>query len=119
MNLFHTPKCLRYVHNDSHFLFCMCGSSRHYLWYCHHHNSCRNDIRHWQAGCRHHRIWSDIRIAVKEVLRAKQDLYEILSYHTGQTVQQLEKDAQRDFWMSSEEAKEYGLIDQVISREKK
>ena len=62
---------------------------------------------------------SDIQIAVKEVLRAKQDLYEILSYHTGQTVQQLEKDAQRDFWMSSEEAKEYGLIDQVISREKK
>ncbi|MBO7461121.1 MAG: ATP-dependent Clp protease proteolytic subunit [Bacteroidales bacterium] len=62
---------------------------------------------------------SDIDIAVKEVLRTKQDLYEILSYHTGQTVQQIEKDAQRDFWMSSEEAKEYGLIDQVIFREKK
>ena len=56
----------------------------------------------------------DIDIAVKEVLRTKQDLYEILSYHTGQTVQQIEKDAQRDFWMSSEDAKEYGLIDQVI-----
>lgn len=62
---------------------------------------------------------SDIQIAVQEVLRSKQDLYDILSYHTGRSIAQLEKDAQRDFWMSSEEAKEYGIIDQVIFREKK
>lgn len=62
---------------------------------------------------------SDIQIAVNEILRAKQDLYEILSEHTGQPIEKLAKDSQRDLWMSSQEAKEYGLIDQVIIREKK
>jgi ATP-dependent Clp protease protease subunit len=62
---------------------------------------------------------SDIQIAVKEVLRAKKDLYDILSEHTGQSVEKLEKDSQRDLWMSSDEAKAYGIIDQVIKREKK
>lgn len=61
---------------------------------------------------------SDIQIAVNEVLKAKNDLYEILSLHTGKDVAQLEKDSKRDFWMSSEEAKNYGLIDQVIFRDK-
>lgn len=62
---------------------------------------------------------SDIQISVNQILRAKQDLYEILSEHTGQTVEKLAKDSQRDLWMTSQEAKEYGLIDQVIFREKK
>lgn len=62
---------------------------------------------------------SDIQIAVNEILRAKQDLYQILSDHTGQPVEKLAKDSQRDLWMSSQEAKEYGLIDQVIIRDKK
>ncbi len=62
---------------------------------------------------------SDIQISVNQILRAKQDLYEILSEHTGQTVEKLANDSQRDLWMTSQEAKEYGLIDQVIFREKK
>jgi len=62
---------------------------------------------------------SDIQIAVNEILRAKQDLYEILADHTGQPIEKLAKDSQRDLWMSAQEAKEYGLIDQVIFREKK
>ena len=61
---------------------------------------------------------SDIQITVNEIVRARQDLYEILSQHTGQTIEKISKDAQRDFWMTSEEAKNYGLIDQVISRDK-
>ena len=61
---------------------------------------------------------SDIQISVNEILKAKNDLYEILSFHTGQPVEKIEKDGNRDYWMLSNEAKEYGLIDQVISRDK-
>ncbi|MCQ2975720.1 MAG: ATP-dependent Clp protease proteolytic subunit [Bacteroidales bacterium] len=61
---------------------------------------------------------SDIQIAVNEILKAKADLYDILAYHTGQTVEKIAQDSQRDFWMGSQEAKEYGLIDQVVIRQK-
>ena len=61
---------------------------------------------------------SDIQISVNEILRAKKDLYDILSLHTGQPFEKIEKDGNRDYWMLSDEAKEYGLIDQVISRDK-
>ncbi|MCQ2253255.1 MAG: ATP-dependent Clp protease proteolytic subunit [Bacteroidales bacterium] len=61
---------------------------------------------------------SDIQISVNEILSARKDLYDILSLHTGKPVEQIAKDAQRDFWMRSEEAKNYGLIDQVIFRDK-
>ncbi len=56
---------------------------------------------------------SDISIQAEEILRTKKRLNEILAYHTGQTLQQIEKDTDRDRYMSSEEAKAYGLIDNV------
>ena len=62
---------------------------------------------------------SDIQIAVNEIIKAKNDLYEILSEHTGQPAEKIAQDSQRDFWMSAAEAKEYGLIDQVVFRDKK
>lgn len=61
---------------------------------------------------------SDIRIATNEALKIKQTLYQILSDHTGVPVKTIEKDANRNFWMGSEEAKEYGLIDRVLFRER-
>ena len=57
---------------------------------------------------------SDIEITVNEIKKIKKELYEIISFHTGKTVKQVEKDSDRDFWMSSLEAKEYGLVDEVL-----
>ncbi len=62
---------------------------------------------------------SDIQINVNNLLSVKEDLYAILSDHTGKPVDQIIKDSQRDLWMSSTAAMEYGLIDKVITREKK
>ena len=59
---------------------------------------------------------SDIEITAREILRTKRELYDILSLHTGQTVKKIERDADRDYWLSSEEAKAYGLIDEVLSK---
>jgi ATP-dependent Clp protease protease subunit len=58
----------------------------------------------------------DIEIQTKEILRMKQKLNEILSEATGKSVDELERDSDRDFFMSSFEAKEYGLIDEVIEK---
>ncbi|AEX84695.1 ATP-dependent Clp protease, proteolytic subunit ClpP [Marinitoga piezophila KA3] len=60
----------------------------------------------------------DIEIQAQEILRMKKMLNKILSEHTGKDVSQIEKDADRDFFMSAEEAKEYGLIDKVIKSRK-
>ncbi|PTL34950.1 ATP-dependent Clp endopeptidase, proteolytic subunit ClpP [Candidatus Methylomirabilis limnetica] len=61
---------------------------------------------------------SDIQIQAKEILRMRQELDRIIASHTGQPLERIEKDSDRDFFMSPEEAKEYGLIDEVIhSRE--
>lgn len=60
---------------------------------------------------------SDIDIQAREVLRYRVLLNQILSKHTGQTVEQVEKDTDRDYYMSAKEACEYGLIDEVIERE--
>jgi ATP-dependent Clp protease protease subunit len=57
---------------------------------------------------------SDVEITVNEVRKIKQELYDILSNHTGQTVEKIAKDSNRDYWMTSDEAKEYGLIDEVL-----
>ena len=62
---------------------------------------------------------SDIEITAREILRTKRELYDILSLHTGQTVKKIERDADRDYWLSSEEAKAYGLIDEVLSKREK
>lgn len=62
---------------------------------------------------------SDIEITAREILKLKKELYEILAYHTGKSYEQIEKDSDRDHWMTSEEAKEYGMIDEVLVRNKK
>ena len=62
---------------------------------------------------------SDIEITAKQIIRTKKELYEILSSHTGQTVKRIEKDADRDYWMTSAEACDYGLIDEVLRKRDK
>lgn len=57
---------------------------------------------------------SDVEITVNEVRKVKHELYEILSNHTGQTIERVTKDSNRDYWMTAEEAKNYGLIDEVL-----
>lgn len=61
---------------------------------------------------------SDISIAAREILRWKQTLNEVISEHSGQEVARVEKDSDRDFYMTADEAKEYGLVDQVIQFKK-
>lgn len=58
----------------------------------------------------------DIEIQAKEILYHKRTLNELLSYHSGQPFERIEADTERDFFMSAVEAKDYGLIDQVISK---
>lgn len=57
---------------------------------------------------------TDMEISLKQILELKKDLYEILSKHSGKTANQIEKDADRDYWMRAAEAKKYGLIDEVL-----
>jgi ATP-dependent Clp protease protease subunit len=57
---------------------------------------------------------SDIEITVNEVRKIKQELYEVIASHTGQPVEKVAKDCDRDYWMSSAEAKEYGIVDEVL-----
>jgi len=58
---------------------------------------------------------SDIHIQAKEILKLKEQLNQILVHHTGQTLDRIEKDTDRDYFMSAEEAKNYGIVDQVIT----
>ena len=62
---------------------------------------------------------SDIEITARQILRTKKELYEILSAHSGVKLSKIEKDADRDYWMTAPEAKEYGLIDEVLAGRKK
>ncbi|MEO0971436.1 MAG: ATP-dependent Clp protease proteolytic subunit, partial [Cyanobacteria bacterium J06639_18] len=59
----------------------------------------------------------DIEIQAKEILYHKQRLNELIAYHTGQSLERIEADTERDFYMSAEEATTYGLIDQVVERQ--
>ncbi|MDR1171119.1 MAG: ATP-dependent Clp endopeptidase proteolytic subunit ClpP [Bacteroidales bacterium] len=61
----------------------------------------------------------DMEITVKEIIKLKKELYTILSDHTGQSFETIEKDSDRDYWMTASEAKEYGLLDEVLVRHKK
>jgi ATP-dependent Clp protease protease subunit len=61
---------------------------------------------------------SDIEISAKHIMKIKQKLNKILAKHTGQKIDKIEKDSDRDYYMSSEEAKEYGLIDSIIDKRK-
>jgi ATP-dependent Clp protease protease subunit len=58
---------------------------------------------------------SDVEITVNEVRKIKVELYDILANHTGQTTEKIAKDSNRDYWMTADEAKAYGLIDEVLT----
>ncbi len=60
---------------------------------------------------------SDIEIEAKEIMKIKKELYEIIAHHTGKEYEQVWKDSDRDYWMVASEAKEYGMIDQVLQRD--
>ncbi len=60
---------------------------------------------------------SDIEITVNEIKKVKQELYNIIAFHTGQPVEKVAADCDRDYWMTSEEAKQYGLVDEVLINE--
>ena len=62
---------------------------------------------------------SDIEITAREIVKLKKELYEIIAFHSGQTLEKVEKDSDRDYWMTAEEAKEYGMIDEILIRQKK
>jgi ATP-dependent Clp protease protease subunit len=57
---------------------------------------------------------TDIQIMVNEVKKLKHELYEIIAYHSGQPIEKVMEDSDRDFWMTAAEAKEYGLVDEVL-----
>ncbi len=62
--------------------------------------------------------FSDMEISYNLIKDMKMELYEIMAEHTGKSVEQIEKDCDRDYWMKAEDAKEYGLVDEVLSRKK-
>ena len=62
---------------------------------------------------------SDIEITVREIVKLKRELYEIIAFHTGNTIEKVEKDSDRDYWMTSQEAKDYGMIDEILQKNQK
>ena len=62
---------------------------------------------------------SDIEITAREIQKLKKELYEIIAQHSGQKYKKVWEDGDRDFWMTSEEAKSYGMIDEVLVKNKK
>jgi ATP-dependent Clp protease protease subunit len=61
---------------------------------------------------------ADIEIQTREIMKLKKELYEIIASHSGQTYKKVEKDSDRDYWMTAEEAKTYGMIDEILVRTK-
>ena len=59
---------------------------------------------------------SDIEITAREIGKLKKELYDIISKHSGKSYEEVWNDSDRDYWMTSEEAKEYGMIDEVLTR---
>ncbi len=59
---------------------------------------------------------SDIEITAREIMKLKQELYEIIANHSGQTIEKVHNDSDRDYWMTAEEAKKYGMIDEILVR---
>lgn len=62
---------------------------------------------------------ADMEISLKLIMTLKKELYDILARHSGKSFEQIERDSDRDYWMKAEEAKEYGLIDEVLVRHNK
>ena len=61
---------------------------------------------------------TDIEIQTREIMKLKKELYEIIASHSGQSYKKVEKDSDRDYWMTAEEAKTYGMIDEILVRTK-
>ncbi|MBT8317368.1 MAG: ATP-dependent Clp endopeptidase proteolytic subunit ClpP [Lutibacter sp.] len=59
---------------------------------------------------------SDIEITAREIMKLKDELYQIISKHSGQTMEKVHADSDRDYWMKAEEAKAYGMIDEILIR---
>lgn len=62
---------------------------------------------------------ADIEITAREILKLRTELYTIIAEHSGNSIKKVEKDADRDYWMTSAEAKEYGMIDEILVRSQK
>ena len=59
---------------------------------------------------------ADIEITAREILKLRKELYNLLAHHTGNSYKKIEKDSDRDYWMTAEEAKKYGMVDEVLHR---
>jgi ATP-dependent Clp protease protease subunit len=64
-------------------------------------------------------VASDIEITVREIVKLKRELYEIIAFHSGNSIEKVEKDSDRDYWMTSQEAKDYGMIDEILMKTQK
>ena len=62
---------------------------------------------------------SDMEITVREIMKLKKELYDIIANHSGQKYAKVAKDSERDYWMTAQEAKEYGMLDEVLERKSK
>jgi ATP-dependent Clp protease protease subunit len=62
---------------------------------------------------------TDIEITAREILKLRAELYEIIAEHSGNTLEKVEKDSDRDYWMTAKEAFDYGMIDEILDRTKK
>ena len=62
---------------------------------------------------------SDIEITAREILKVKKELYNIISTHSGKPYEEVERDSDRDYWMTAEEAKAYGMVDEILVRNSK
>ncbi len=61
---------------------------------------------------------SDIEITAREIAKVKNELYKIIADHSGKSIEEVARDSDRDFWMTSDEAKDYGMIDDILTRNK-
>lgn len=61
---------------------------------------------------------SDIEIAAREILKTKEELYSIIAKHTGKSIKKIEKDGDRDYWLTAKEALDYGIIDEILIKKK-
>lgn len=59
---------------------------------------------------------ADMEITVRQIVKIKEELYRIIAYHSGKSYEDIERDSDRDYWMTAMEAKEYGMIDDVLSK---
>ncbi len=62
---------------------------------------------------------SDIMIAAKEIEKTRKELYDIISQHSGQPYEKVFADADRDYWMTAQEALEYGMVDEILTKKSK